>query len=504
MRAKVIDAFSRGDLAAAEALAEDFIAAGGEGEGLYLLALVRAAQGRLPAALDLLSRAAAWLPGRADIAYNHGVILRDAGHLAAAAARWRRATVLDPQHHGAWSNLALARSDLGDAAGALDTYRRLLGQWPDDRDALYNFANLCHRNRLFDAASALHTGLLAGHPNFAAGWVNLGMTEKSLGRFAPAERCYRRALALEPQSAQAHYNLANLLLVQGRWRDGFAEYEWRLKLPGAPQCACPLPVWTGDEPPGTRVVLWNDQGSGDAIQFLRYVPRLAARGYRVRLHLNDPLARLGASVPGVETACGLSAAPPDADCQLPLLSLPHRLGCLVPAGSWQKPYVAAGPTPLLPAKPKGRRIGLVWAGNPAHRNDAVRSARLDDLIPLLSVDDAQWFSLQVGRPADLPQSSAWRERITDLAPLLGDFAATASLVGQLDLVITVDTAAAHLAGAMGKPVWILLPAIDGDWRWGTSGERTAWYPSATLFRQSVAGQWAEVAERIVRRLTRPA
>jgi hypothetical protein len=293
--------------------------------------------------------------------------------------------------------------------------------------------------------------------------------------------------------ALAAFNLANLLLLQGRWAEGFAGYEARLDLPEAPKPDFRLPRWTEATPPG-RLLLWSDQGYGDTIQFLRYVPALAARGQRVQLYLRDPLQRLAATAPGVDAAFALSGDPPAADSELPICSLGAALRLADP-GPWPGPYLTAPPAPDLPLPPgKQYRIGLVWAGNSAHINDANRSIGLADLRPLLARKDIEWCSLQTGeRAGDRSET----EGIRDLAPLLTDFAATAAVLRTCRLVIAVDTAIVHLAGALGMPAWVLLPAIETDWRWGLEGSTSVWYPSLRLFRQRAPGDWHPVLAAIL-------
>jgi hypothetical protein len=411
--------------------------------------------------------------------------------MADAAVAWREAVELSPERVEAWRNLALAVAQTAGDDAALDIYRHAIAHHPQDRELLYNCGNLCFRRGDLEAAQAAQAVLLAAHPDFAAGWINAGMTHKAAGRFDAAEDCYRRAIALnEPASlALAHFNLANVLLQQGRWAEGFAEYEWRLRLPNALAQPWPAQALTGDHPPGSSVLVWNDQGMGDAIQYLRLVARLAERGYRVLVLVQEQIKSLAASAPGVEAAFGPDDAPQPVDAHVPLCSLPHVLG-FAPRDAGREPYLRTSKKISVPAAGEGKRVGLVWAGNPTHANDANRSMRLADLGALIDLPGVTWFSLQLGNGPRELAASRFAGRLHDLSPLLTDFSATAAVMTELDLVVSVDTAAAHLAGALGRPVWILLPAVGGDWRWGIAGEITDWYPSARLFRQPRAGDWA--------------
>jgi Tfp pilus assembly protein PilF len=473
------------------------------GAGLHQQGVLRLMQGDRETAVALLERARASSPERGDIAYDHGVALLAAGRLADATEAWRQAITFSPERVDAWRNLALAVAQTVGSHAALDIYRQALAHHPQDRELLYNYGNLCFRRGELDDATQAQAALLKAHPEFAAGWINGGMTHKAAGRFDEAEACYRRAIALNDPAnlALAHFNLANVLLLQGRWADGFAEYEWRLRLPNALSQPWPASARTDDLPAGSRVLVWNDQGMGDAIQYLRLTARLADKGYRVFVLVQDQLKTLAASAPGVEAAFGPEDLPQAVDAHVPLCSLPHVLGW-TPDDACRGPYLRTSKKIPLPVGADGRskRIGLVWAGNPTHANDANRSMRLADFQPLLDRPGVTWFSLQLGEG---PSASRFAGQVRDLSPLLTDFSATAAVLTELDLLISVDTAAAHLAGALGRPTWILLPAIGGDWRWGIAGETTAWYPSVRLFRQRRASDWAptiaEMAALLARR-----
>ena len=498
----IVAALERDDFAAAEAGCQVLLSEGATGEAMYWQSMIRASRGEPQAALPLIERAGALLPERVDIAYNHGVILRDLGRLAEAADVWRRVCVLAPGHHDAWLSLAMAVEDAAGASAAAEIYVEALRHCPDEPHLLYNYADFHYRRGAIDAAVKTYRHLLALVPGWSAAWTNLGMSELRAGRLDAAEACHRRAIAearSDDDRAMGHFNLGNLLLRQERWAEGFAEYEWRLRLPGVARLDWPVPEWTGREPPGCRVLVWNDQGLGDAIQFLRYLPHLAGRGHRVFVALRDELKTLAASAPGVEAAFGLSDPLPPMDAHLPLCSLAHKLG-LGPDGSWPGgPYLSTRSGVTLPPA-TGRRVGLVWAGNPGHSNDAHRSIRLGDLAPVLDLPGIDWCSLQLGAGTDQLAASPWAGRVRDLSPLLTDFAATAAVMAQLDLLISVDTAAVHLAGALGHPAWVLLPAIGTDWRWRFEGEATAWYPSLRLFRQTGAGDWRSVMAAVRERL----
>jgi len=494
LRERIIDAIDIGELPGAESLCLALAAVDTGGEADYLLAVVRLQQGRLDESLALFAVAAAAQPGRADIAFNHGNALRRAGRLPSATAEWARASALDPTHVDARFNLAKATVESGDAASGAEHYRAVCRLRPEHADALFNLGNLLYRQREYEAAAATFAELLRHHQGLATGWVNYGMALRALGMDGDAETFYRMALTLDPGCATAHWNLAVLLLAHGRWREGLLEFEWRLNLPEAPKPKWTLPRWLPNGASGGRVVVWNDQGRGDAIQFLRYARDLAELGIHVIAYVQDDLQSLAASVPGVAEAVGFSQPLPAVGAELPLLSLPLALGLDEP-GDWTGAYVGTTDGPASP--PSGRiRVGVAWRGNPGHANDANRSMQLAEIAKLFAIEQIEWVSVQVGAGAEELGRVAGTERVRDLSPELGDFSDTAAFIRGLDLVISVDTAVAHLAGALEVPVWVLLPAVGTDWRWGLSGETTPWYPSMRLFRQTVPGQWDSVVETV--------
>ena len=295
---------------------------------------------------------------------------------------------------------------------------------------------------------------------------------------------------------EAHWNLAHLLLIQGRWAEGFAEYEWRLKRPEAPHPEWSQPTWDGTPAPEQCLLLWVDQGVGDAIQFLRFARFAAERVGKVIIRCQSSLIGLAETAPGIDQAVAIEQPLPDFDCHAPLMSLAHLLDKTNPADSWHGTYLSAPDAFSLGAPSSNRCVGLVWAGNPVHRNDANRSCPFAALRPLLGIPGTSFYSLQVGPGHEALDNTDDAQAIIDLAPRLHDFIDTANAIAALDTVISVDTAVAHLAGAMGKPTWLLLPAVDPDWRWLLGRVDTDWYPSMRLFRQTTPGDWTDAVDAI--------
>ncbi len=430
-------------------------------------------------------------PAQAQRLYAQGVRLQQQGLLAQAISSWRDALAFDARHDDARYNLAVGLGASGDAIGAEASYRVLLSGSPTHCKALYNLANLKMRQGDPAAAEPHYRGLLAADPRFTPGWINLAMARSAQQDPREAESCLRRALALEPENVGAHWNLAHLLLASRRWPEAWREYEWRLRRPECPPPPVPARDWTPADTQARRILLWNDQGMGDALQFARYVPFLAARGHEVWLFVQDALKILLQATPGVAGVAGASDPPPQVDAQAPLLSLPHRLGLPDPAASWRGAYVKAGAPMRLPRRAGCRAVGLVWSSNPAHPNRILRDMPLRELAPLFDIDGIDWFGLQVGAAAQDIAAAGLAGRVHDLSPQLRDFADTAAAVAALDLVITVDTSVPHLVGAMGKPAWVMISAAR-EWRWAGNEAESLWYPSLRLFRQTSAGDWSEV------------
>ncbi len=500
LKRRVSEAIGKRDFLLAEKLCHQAEGSLAAAELLLIRGALYSAQGDLENARLALARAHQALPQRGDIAYNYGVVLQQSGRMVEAVEAWKKATSSAPQDSAAWVNLALGILELGDAAAALATYRRGLKYHPTHRDLLYNYANLLFRQGKLEKGESYYQKLLKFHRNDAQAWINYGMLLKTAGRFSDSEFCYQQAIAVANAGdmPHAHFNLANLLLQQGKWKEGFAAYQWRLNLPGAIAGPWGLPEWKPTLPKGSRILIWNDQGQGDAIMFLRFAETFARHGYRLFAFVQESLKALSATALGIEASFCPLDEPQDMDASLPLCSLPHVLG-LEGIDVWKGPYLSAPQelnSPFVERPHKSKRVGIVWAGNPKHTNDANRSMDLEHFSTLFELPGIEWYSLQVGNRVSELASSPYRERVRDLAPYLVNFSATASVVNDLDLLISIDSAPAHLAGALGKPVWTLLPAIDTDWRWQIDGDTTFWYPTMRLFRQPQIGNWSAVVAAV--------
>ena len=436
---------------------------------------------------------------------QQGVAAHQRGDTDAAERAYRAALEREPEHPLALHYLGVALHQRGRHVDALPLLERSAAYVPQEPEFHNNLGLALAALDRNDDAIAAYRRALDRKPGHATAWNNLGLALQAQNRVADAIAAFRRAIALVPQFAQAHWNLALALLASGDYAEGWHEYEWRLQLPqlGGRSPRLPIVRWQGEDLAGKTLLVTAEQGIGDAIQFVRFASLLAERGVRVVLQVATELRALLATAPGVAATVSAGDSLPTAcDAEIPLLSLPYRLGARPEDARVPQRYLSSDASrrhevqgALARARPATRRIGLAWAGSSQHRNDARRSMPLALLAPLLSISGITWYSLQKGSAARQSECIAEAERILPLDPQ-SDFARTAVLVDALDAVVSVDTSIAHLAGALGKPTFVLLP-FAADWRWGIAGSKTPWYPTMTLHRQRAIGDWSSAVASLL-------
>jgi tetratricopeptide (TPR) repeat protein len=472
------------------------------------------AQRRFSEGLASANRALALQPGFADALNNRGNALAGLDRPAEALTSFDKALTLQPGFAQAWNNRACALRDLNRPADALTSCDHAIALQSGYAEAWSNRANaLSDLNRPLDAQASYQRALELA-PGFVDAWNNLGLALIDTKQHEDALRSYEHALALGPDAAETHWNYSLCLLQMGRFEHGWREYEWRWQRHRIKASARGFaqPLWLGDFPlEGKTILLHAEQGLGDTLQFCRYAPLVAAQGAKVILEVPAELTRLLATLDGVSELVELGKPLPDFDCHVPLLSLPLAFRTDSASIPGATPYLFAD---RAAARHWGERlasdgahslkIGLVWAGgNRPHvaeirKYDARRSVALETLGPILDVSRPQtrFYSLQKGPAAQqLRETPELAARIVDYTDEFIDFADTAAFVDNLDLVITVDTSVAHLAGAMGKPVWI-MNRFDTCWRWQLDRTDSPWYPHARLFRQLTLGDWSTVVEAV--------
>jgi tetratricopeptide (TPR) repeat protein len=509
-------------------------------EALHRIGLIAVTLHRYDEAVELITKAIAVSEPRASYHSDLGETFRRCGRLDLAVASFQQALALQKDlpfvyinlggalHCSGrfdeavkvlqislrlWPDLEKAHHMLGNAlsrkgewADAVESLMRSVEINPNNADALSNLGNALWETGRFDEAIAACKRALIIDPQIPEANVTLSSALIRNGRFEQARNHCLHALAHHPQFAKAHWNLALILLTQGDYENGWREYEWRRLCPGfsSSHRNFSVPLWSGCEVRDQTILVHTEQGYGDTIQFLRYLApvRQQAAAHRVLLECPSALTRLldhsgGWNAELITPESKLSPLPPF-DTHISLLSLPVALRAFTPVCP-SGPYLRADPrlritwrTRLMPSS--HLRVGLTWAGSATHMNDRSRSVTFEQFAPILRVPRVDFYSLQMGS-FDTPLAEEASHRLIDLTAQIGDFADTAALVAELDLVISVDTSVAHLAGAMSKSVWTLLPQIP-DWRWGLEGAETPWYSKMRLFRQTNSGDWASVIERV--------
>lgn len=501
--ARAIDLHARGELDAAAALYVQIIRAEPQNfDALHMLGVYSLQTGELASAHSMLTRALQ-VNGDDPLAHVHlGVVLQKQGRLDEALVAIRHALRLAPDHAPALNNgAALLSADLKRPAEALPLLEHALRLNDNDATAWNGMGYALVELRRYDEALLCLERALELQPDMALALYNQGNALQCQNRLEAAMRSYDAALALAPEMVDAHFAQSACRLLMGDLPQGLRQYEWRLRKPKYLAQQHTRPRWLGDAPlQGKTLLVYAEQGLGDTLQMVRYLPQLAARGARVILQVQDALQTLLEHVAGASgvTVIGAQQAPPH-DLHVALMSLPAVLGASLSTIPADVPYIRADAARSAQWQRKlgartAPRVGLAWAGNPKHDNDSMRSIPLPKMLQLLQ-PGRQCISLQRDLNAADRLLLARTPALHNYADAQTDFAETAALVAQLDLVICVDTSVAHLAGAMGKPVWLLLPFAP-DWRWMLEREDSPWYPTMRLFRQQRPGDWDAVLENV--------
>jgi tetratricopeptide (TPR) repeat protein len=504
----VAEAFARfqeGRLADAETVCDAILAAAPEDfDGLHLLGLLRHRQGRNAEALRLVAAVLRRAPRSAEVLSNYGLILTALKRHEEALACFEDALASDAGYLLALKNRAASLKSLGRHDEALAAFAAVHAARPEDIDILNECGGLLVRLGQIEAALACYDRALALAPQVAELHVNKGSALAAASRFMDALESFTAAIALDPQCAEAHHRASLVRLRAGDFKTGWRDYEWRWRTQWAPQVRrVSAPLWRGEPIAGKTVLLLAEQGYGDTIQFIRYAPLVAARGARVIVDVPPPLQEIASGIDGVAAVLTTDAPAPHVDYQCPFMSLPLALGTELATIPANVPYVL--PAPELVAEWHDRlprtghpRIGLCWAGSRAHLNDHNRSIALSRFNDILALPGLRFISVQ--REVDAAaQAILHRHGVVELGQDFESFSDAAAVLAQLDLLISVDTAVAHLAGAIGKPVALLLP-IPAEWRWLSDRADSPWYPTMRLFRQTVSGDWDAPLARLHKEL----
>lgn len=468
---------------------------------------------------------------------NIAACLLETGNIELAESHAREALAVDPLLPNGYAALATVCEKKMDFAGATDVLRDGLSRMPRDTDLIVQMGCAHMMGKQHELALQAFDAALVLRPNLPEVLVNKGFALFELGRLDEAESALLTALDMKPDLPSALINLANVLiarrshdkalgvlerllvldprnpsahflrslvlLLEGDYENGWAEYDWRLMTPELRPYAdvMDIPRWTEEDIAGKILLVHAEQGVGDTIQFVRYLPLLQKLGAQIALEAQPPLKRLFAETPGIDIFIAKGETLPRADLHIPLLSIPCSLWKTYGEHAPAVPYVhpdrsdAAAWRERLDSLGPGLKVGIAWAGNPDHANDRNRSMRFSQLQPLLALDHVKWISLQKSLGTSDSPEEIVSSGLMDWTGDLTDYAATAGLIESLDLVVSVDTSVAHLAGAMNKPVWVMIPFAP-DWRWLLGRTDSPWYPSLRLFRQRERGDWSAVVDTI--------
>ena len=478
----------------------------------YNLGNALTAQGKLDEAISSYRQVLVIKPDYPEAHINLGNALKDQGKLDGAIESYRRAIGFEPKWADTHNNLGYALQEQGKLDEAIASYRQAIAIKPDYADAYYNLGNAFGDQGRLDAAIECYKEALRLKPNYAKAHNNLGNAFKGLGKLDMVIESYNKALCLKPDYAQAHFNKSLALLLSGNFAEGWLEYEWRLQIEGivqqAGQCTSVDRKWDGSSLAGKNIRVLSEQGLGDVIHFVRYLPLIQARGGQVIFQCQRELVPLLNGFHGIDVLLEESDnSCPDIVCDvyIPLLSLPSIFGTTFETIPAEVPYIKADPARIELWNSRldcqEFKIGLAWAGDPKYKNDRNRSCPLITFSPLARIPGITFYSLQKGPAAEQASHPPEGLTLVDFCEKLEDFAETAALISSLDLVISADTVVAHLAGAMAQQVWTLLP-FDPDWRWLLGRSDSPWYPTMRLFRQPKPGDWDTVIQSVARELAK--
>jgi Flp pilus assembly protein TadD len=462
-------------------------------------------QGQNAEAIAVLRRAIELDPKNAILHNNLAVGLEKEGKKDEAVTSFREAVRFKPDYADALHNLGNQLRRLGRLTEAEEEYRKALKLMPNSPDLCNHLGIALLGQAKHGEAEACFRRSLRLKPEHAEAFNNLGVLLEQLGRISEATESYQESIRIKPDSPDTHKNLALSWLMRGEYTRGWSEYEWRWRCAPTPARSFSQPRWDGRPLDGKAVLIYAEQGLGDTIQFIRYAPLVQQRGGMVLVECPGILEQLLARCPGVDRVLPQGSPHPEFAYQIPFLSLPAVFNTTIETVPADTPYLSAPPQLIeswgrkLDAM-EGFKIGIAWQGSQKYGGDAHRSIPLKEFEPLTKIDGVRLISLQKGFGSEQLQPLAKQWNILDLGQKLdanGAFLDTAAIMTNLDLVVTSDTAVAHLAGALGLPVWMAVSRA-ADWRWLRAGDTSPWYPTMRLFRQNEWGNWGEVFQRVAR------
>jgi len=463
--------------------------------------------GDLKTALELVLEAIKVNSNAPEYYNTFGVILAQAGREQGAVKAYRKAIELNNDYAEAHSNLGNCLQEQNKYAESIEYYIRAIELNPDYAEAYNNLASALYKLGNSEAAIKNCRKSIELKTDYAEAYNTLAAALSMEQRYDEAIECYNKTIQLAPDYAEAYYSRGILYLCCGEFAKGWDDYQWRLKTENTKvQLRYDKPWWQGEDFQGKTLLVQSEQGFGDSIQFVRYLPMVKGRGGTVILAEKPELIDLFRGLEGIDDLAGARELADGAvkyDLYVPLLNLPGIFNTTADNIPAPIPYLSAKEPKVAHWRNKigtdAFKVGLVWAGNPIHTNDHNRSCALQNFTPLAEIKNVKLFSLQKG--PGIEQIKSWQgdTGLIDLGQDFEDFTDTAAAIENMDLIISVDTSVIHLAGAMGKPVWTLLPFMS-DWRWMMERQDCPWYPTITLFRQKQHGNWKELFHRVANRV----
>ncbi len=458
--------------------------------------------GHWPEAVKQIQRAIDLDPGLPEAYYIQGISFYEQDQVDEAIGSWQKALQLKPGFTEVYFNLGIAYYNKGCLDEAFVLCQKAVDLDSSLAEAHYNLGLVYYEKDLPDEAIRCWQKALQINPEHKDAYNNMGAAFQDKHELNKAQKCFQKAIDNNPEFPDAHWNKSLCHLLAGSFPEGWSEYQWRFRINTIFFNRHFLqPFWNGDDLKGKTILLYAEQGFGDTIQFIRYVPLVEKRGGRVLVECQEDLVSLLESVEGIDQLIKHGQPLPDFDVHCPLLSLPLAFKTQLSDIPASIPYLSLNPALIrkwrerLAAVPASFKIGLVWAGWPTHKKDRKRSLSLEAFEPLAGIPGITYYSLQKGEAAAQVEIKPKGMNLIDITRDLVDFTETGALIQNLDLIISVDTAVAHLTGALGKPIWTLLP-YSPDWRWLLDREDSPWYPSMRLFRQPSPGDWDSVINSV--------
>lgn len=471
---------------------------------LFIKGVTNAQAGNFSAAIKYFQEVIENSPSHIGAYYNLGNVYRDIGHIDEAVSCYKKTLQLNPNYAEAYINLGILFRVKGNIDLELSCYQKAIQINPNAIGAYYNLGHAYREIGRFDEALICYRKVLQLDPNNVNAYMNLGLVLRIKGRHHETKDCYQKVIELNPNDANAHWNLSNVLLLLGDFEQGWKEFEWFRKTDDClkRQRTFPERLWDGFDLEGLTILLHAEEGFGDTIQFIRYATLVAMRGATIIIESQKELTSLLRNIKGIKSVISRGEKLPEFDIHCPLMSLPRIFNTTLNNIPANIPYLSADSElvrkwgeKILQDNSKFK-IGLVWSGGGLPFK---KSCSLEIFSPLADIQNITFYSLQKGEPAKQAHNPPKGMQLIDYTYDFKDFSDTAALIQNLDLVITVDTAVSHLSGALGKPVWTLLPFVP-DWRWFLEREDSPWYPTMRLFRQPSLGDWESVIGMILKEL----